>query len=239
MQPLRFVVLDFLRVSGFDSSAMSSFIRMKQLAEMHSVRLVFTRLSPDMQRQLEKGDLVDGRDEVFRVSPTLDYGVEWCEDRILAAEGVLLSEAQDGLSAQLEKIFPQSANVARFMTYLEKKEVGTGYRIMRQSDPSDALYFLESGSATAQFELDDGRTIRLRAMRAGAVVGEVGLYLGGARTASVVTTQPSTLYRLSASAIQQMEERDPEEAAALHRLIAQLMAIRLAENNYVLATVLD
>jgi len=54
-----------------------------------------------------------------------------------------------------------------------------------------------------------------------------------------VTTQPSTLYRLSAAAIEQMEERDPEEAAALHRLIARLMAERLAENNDTLVALLD
>lgn len=235
---LHFVVLDFRRVSGFDSSAMSSFLRMRQLAEARHIRLVFTHLSSDMQRQLEQGGLVEGQHEAFRVLPTLDHGVEWCEDQILA-ESSLLTEAQDTLRAQLERVFPASANVARFVDYLERREVGSGYYLMRQGDPSDDLYFIESGSVTAQFELDDGRTVRLRTMRGGTVAGEVGLYLGGIRTASVVTTQPSTLYCLAASAIQQMEEENPEEAAALHRFIAHLMATRLAENNDTLAAVMD
>ena len=125
------------------------------------------------------------------------------------------------------------------MNYLEKREVGQDYYLVQQGEPSDDLYFIESGSATAQFELEDGRTVRLRTMHGGTVIGEVGLYLDSIRTASVVTTQPSTLYRLSASAIKHMEEQDPEEAAALHRWVARLMAERLAENNDTLVAVLD
>ena len=178
LQALRFVVLDFRRVSGFDSSALSSFVRMKQLAETHNIRLVFTHLSPGMQRQLEKAGLAGGRDELIRVMPTLDHGVEWCEDQFLATESARLAVAQEALPIQLERVFPESANVARFMGYLDHMQVSAGYYLIRQGDASDDLYFIESGSATAQFELDDGRSVRLRTVHGGTVVGEVGLYLG-------------------------------------------------------------
>jgi SulP family sulfate permease len=252
LPPPRFVVLDFRRVSGLDSSAVSSFVRMKQLAESKSIKLVFTHLPPEMQRQLERGGLVpstalragfagrgNGRDEVFRILPTLDQGLEWCEDQILASGGLSLDETQDTLRTFLEKVLPQSASITRLMGYLERMDVESGHHLVRQGDPADDLYFIESGAATAHFELTDGRSIRLRAMRSGTVVGEIGLYLGGARTASVVMTQPGTLYRLSAGAIQQMDEKEPEVAAALHLLIARLMAVRLAEYNDTLMAVLD
>ena len=240
----RFVVLDFRRVTGLDSSAVSSFVRIKQLAESKSMQLVLTHLSPEMEHQLGRGvgDLArrgDGQDGVFRVRATLDQGLEWCEEQILAADAQSHDEAQDTLRAFLEKVLHPSANIARLMGYLEKMDVGSGHHVVRQGDPADDLYFIESGAATAQFELADGRTIRLRAMRSGTVVGEIGLYLGGVRTASVVMTQPGTLYRLSAGAIQKMEENDPEVAAALHLLIARLMAVRLADYNETLMAVLD
>jgi len=256
LPPPRFVVLDFRRVSGLDSSAVTSFVRMKQLAESKSIKLVFTHLSAEMQHQLDRGGLVPstgsplpsvgdfagrggGRDEVFRALPTLDQGLEWCEEQILASDGLPLDETQDTLRAFLENALPQSDNITRLMGYLEKMDVDSGHHLVRQGDPADDLYFIESGAATALFELADGRSMRLRAMRSGTVVGEIGLYLGGARTASVVMTQPGTLYRLSADAIQQMEEKDPEVAAALHLLIARLMAVRLAEYNDTLMAVLD
>ncbi len=110
---------------------------------------------------------------------------------------------------------------------------------MRQGDPPDAIYFIERGLATAQLELPDKRTIRLRTMRCGTIIGEVGLYLRSERTATVLTVEPSTLYRLSADSIQRMENQDPEIAAMLHKWIARLMAERLAENNTTLAAMMD
>jgi SulP family sulfate permease len=237
--PPRFVLLDYRRVTGLDSSAVSSFVRMKQLAESKSIKLVFTHLSPEMQHQLDRGGLGDGRDEIIRILPTLDQGLEWCEEQILTSDDLPFDETQYTLRAFLEKVLPQSDNITRLMGYLEKMDVESGHHVVRQGDPADDLYFIESGAATAQFELADGRSIRLRAMRSGTVVGEIGLYLGGARTASVIMTQPGTLYRLTAGAIQHMEENDPEVAAALHLLIARLMAVRLAEYNDTLMAVLD
>jgi SulP family sulfate permease len=93
------------------------------------------------------------------------------------------------------------------------------------------MYFIESGQVKAELELPDGKALRLRTMHSGSVVGEIGLYLGGARTASIVTTQPSTLYRLSASALEQMKVEDPEVAMGLHQWIARLLAERLSYTN--------
>lgn len=55
----------------------------------------------------------------------------------------------------------------RLMTYLEKHQVGEGDYLVRQGNPSDAMYFIESGQLTAQLELPDGRITRLRTMRGG------------------------------------------------------------------------
>ena len=64
-------------------------------------------------------------------------------------------------------------------------------------------------------------------MSNGRVVGEVGFYLGGQRTADVVADEPSVLYRLSLPEMTEMQTNDPEAASTLHRLIAILMAERV------------
>jgi sulfate permease, SulP family len=234
--PVRFVALDFSRVSGFDSSAMSSFVRLKQLAEMNQIRLVFTHLSADMERQLARTMAVN--DAVLRIFSTLDYGLEWCEDQILEAEPVS-AEMPHTVESQFAAIVGAAPAVERFMRYLDKEEVPAAHVLIHQGTPADCIYFLAAGSATAQFELPDNRTVRLRTMRCGTVIGEVGLYQDSVRTASVIADQPSLLYRLSAASIEQMEHDDPDLAVALHHFIARLMADRLAENNYTLIAVLD
>src|SRR5690606_34642036 len=55
---LGFVVLDFRRVTGLDSSAAFSLSRCMQLAEKHGFQLVLTQLSDEIRRQL--------REDVFR-----------------------------------------------------------------------------------------------------------------------------------------------------------------------------
>jgi len=76
-------------------------------------------------------------------------------------------------------------------------------------------------------------------MRGGTTVGEMGMYLGTVRTASVVADRPSKVYRLSRSALKEMERNDPELAAYLHRWMARLLAERLAENNRTIEALLD
>jgi CRP-like cAMP-binding protein len=103
----------------------------------------------------------------------------------------------------------------------------------------DELYFLESGRVTAQIVKPDGQTIRLRMMGPGTVVGEITMYLGTVRAASVVSDAPSRLYRLSRSSLEQMEQRDPKLAAAFHQLVAKLLADRLSDALRTMEALLD
>ncbi len=99
---------------------------------------------------------------------------------------------------------------------------------MRQDDPPDDLYLVESGRVTVQMELADGQTARLLTLGAGTAVGQEELYLGGSRAASVIAETPSTVYRLSAGALHRMETDEPQLAIALHHFLARTLTERLA-----------
>jgi sulfate permease, SulP family len=110
---------------------------------------------------------------------------------------------------------------------------------MHQGEAPTEMYFVEAGLVTAQLEFPDGQIVRLRSIRGGATVGEIGLYLGTVRTAAVVAARTSSVYRLSAEALQQMRAQDPEVAALLHEWIARLLAERLSENVRTIEALLD
>ena len=61
----------------------------------------------------------------------------------------------------------------------------------------------------------------------------------GTRTASVVSEEPSRLRRLTRENLEAMERRDPDLAAALHRLLARLLASRLTDAQRTLRALLD
>jgi SulP family sulfate permease len=76
-------------------------------------------------------------------------------------------------------------------------------------------------------------------MRGGTTVGEMGMYLGTVRTASVVADRTSVVYRLSRNALKEMQKNDPAVAALLHHWIARLLAERLADNNRTIEALLN
>ena len=70
------------------------------------------------------------------------------------------------------------------------------------------------------------------------MVGEMGLFLKQARTATVVASEPSVLYKLSLEAHNRMIQEDPELAFYLYQWIGRVLSTRLAENNSTLEVLL-
>lgn len=247
---LRFVVFDFQRVNGLDSSALQSFRKIKQLAEAHKIVLVLTHLAPQIHRQFVAGKSLEPDDPRIRIFPDLDHGVEWCEDRLLADEETESMPGQPtGEHAFLESMFDDMLQflehqeafetiVAEMMPYFERQESEQGRYVIRQGDPPEALYFIESALVTVQIEQEDGQITRLRTLSFGTVVGELGYYVQQNASASVVVQEPGTIYRLSFNALHRMTEKNPTIAAMFHEFMAHLLGERLANTNNALHAVL-
>ncbi len=199
MPPLRFVLLDFGELTGLDSTAMLSFAKMKHLAESQDITLIITSPSAQIRRQLELESLGKEGEENVRVFPDLDQGLEWCETQMLL--GAAAKEEDRTLQEQLEELLDGSVDIAKLLKYFEQQKVDAGHYLMKQGDPPDDLFFIESGQVTARLEISGSEPIPLETMRGGRVVGEIGFYLGQARTASVVADEPSVIYRLSSSSL--------------------------------------
>jgi len=76
-------------------------------------------------------------------------------------------------------------------------------------------------------------------MGPGTVVGELGLYLRTNSAASVITEKESVFYRLTAEALKNIEEKEPEIAAAFHKYMAQRLGQRLLYTNQSLQAMMD
>ena len=227
---LRFLLVDLRRVTGMDSSAVLSFRKVAQLAEANGFELLFSGVPDRAQSQLRRGGVV-ASDGVVRFEPDLDHGLQHCEDS-------LLEDADRGASAQVStEAFGELPG--RLSAYLERRSVPQGTVLIRQGDPPDDLFVLESGRLKVELVTPDGSRIRLRSMRSGVVVGEVALYMGVPRTADVVAEAPSVVLRLSRESIERMEAHEPELAAVLHRWLATTLAERLSDTMRAFDALLD
>jgi SulP family sulfate permease len=235
--PVRYILLDFRRVSGLDSSAVLSFVKGKQLAEPQDITLVLTHLSARIQRQFELGGLLESSERV-RIFPDLDHGLEWCEEQLLEMERITTLHVPVTLRSQLADSGFAKANTARLMEFLERVDAAQGETLIRQGDEADRLYFIERGTVSVCLEIEGGEQVRLQTLGLGTAVGEMGLYLEAKCTASVVADSPVTAYRLTRSALVEMKETQPELAATFHEFVARLLSERLAATTRTLSAVL-
>jgi SulP family sulfate permease len=238
-QAPRFLLLDFRQVSGLDASAILSFNKMKQLAQGKQIILIFTGLSPEIRKKLDKDVLAPADAEVWKVFEDLQHGMAWCEEQIIAGvESVGLTASFKTILQQLDSFLPAPDGPRQLKTYCEKMETSAGQVLIEQGKPSSGLFFIETGGAEATLQLGDGRSTRLRKMSAGTIVGEIGVYSGRPATATVTTDQAGLIYFLSLEKMKEMERKHPDLAAAVHKFIAQLMSERLIDSTDVLEAML-
>ena len=228
----RYIVLDFEQVMGFDSTALFSFQKMKLLTQANSSSLIFTHLSPGFQKRLTSSGILEEEGIVHSFSD-LDHGMQWCEVQVLAAAGEQVSGASQSLQEMLKKHIAGNQEIKILVDYLVREVYEPGQYLIHQGESSDDLFFIESGTITAQLEQDSTNPIRLETMMGGRVVGEMGFYLGVPRTAAVIADETCIVYRLSRKQFEKMEKEDPRAASALSHMIIHLLAERLVHMNRV------
>jgi SulP family sulfate permease len=213
-----------------DASAVLSFRKVALLAEASGFELVFAEAPESVKGQLRHGGVVES-DRVVRFEPDLDHALQRSEDRLL--EGASRGAAADGSSEHPAGLPPH------LEAYLERVSIPEGTVLIRQGDPPDDMFVLESGRLRIELVTPDGTRLRLSTVRSGVVVGEVALYTGVHRTADVVAETPCVVLRLSKASLERLEVEEPETAAALHRWLATTLAQRLTDSQRAFAALLD
>lgn len=222
---IKFIVLDFRLVTGLDSSAVLSFVKLKQMAQQRQLVLAFTHMPPMIQQQLRQGGVLQEPCQSFA---DLDRGIEWCENQILNAIPQRRCRTLP-LALQLADLFANPEHVSNFICYLQKMQVPANQLLFCQGDLSGTLYFIELGQVSVILQLRNGQTRRLQTLGAGMILGENSFYLGIPRKTSAIADQPSTLYSLSKASLQKLHQESPEAAAAFQDAIIRLLADRLIQ----------
>jgi SulP family sulfate permease len=229
-QRVLYIILDFRRVAGLDSSAVLSFVKGKQLAEASNITLVLTHVSEKIQHQFKLGGLFE-KSESICMFPDLDHGLEWCEDELLELERVTALHFPVTLSAQLADSGFAKPDTLRLLKFLEQVKFCAGDYLIHQGEDADKLYFIELGTVSIYLETGVDQPIRLQTLGLGTAVGETSLYLGGSCTASVVADTEVHAYRLTRETLTRMKQEEPELAATFHEFAAHLLSERLVSTT--------
>ncbi len=220
----RFIVVDFERVSGVDSTAISSFLKLQKDADNQKIKLVLCsldKISDDMIKQ----QFINARIEKPVHFDSVDAALESLEQLQLGNAGLPRSNHDASLESYLQQVIPEANNIKTMLDLLERFELNAGAYLIRQGDMATEMFFIESGSITAQIEHDDGSRVRLETMRHG-VVGELAFYLGNKRSAAVLCNDDLVVYRLTRDRLAEIENVYPKEASTIHLILAKLLSER-------------
>ena len=167
--PLRFLVIDLRRVTGVDSSAVVAFVKVIGLAQAHGFELVLTGVSEPVRKQLARGGVAET--ELVRFEPDLDRGLQRCEEGLLQDEP---SSPRTWTATRSRGCRPACGRTWSGCS-LEDGDV-----VIRQDEPPDDVFVLESGRLRVETVTPEGTRMRLRTLRPGVMVGELAMYSGDA-----------------------------------------------------------
>ncbi|HEY8614890.1 Crp/Fnr family transcriptional regulator [Phenylobacterium sp.] len=90
-----------------------------------------------------------------------------------------------------------------------------GMILAQEGDPGDAVFVVLDGEVEIRSTTVGGREIRLTALGRGAVVGEMAVLDGGPRSADMIATRKTRLWRIPRAALLEVLETEPKAAVAL------------------------
>jgi sulfate permease, SulP family len=226
----RFLIFDFRRVTGIDSSATQSFAQIKQAASEAGARILLVHLTPELERPFRTAGFI--ADDIT-VASDLDRALESCEQAIIEANRAAGGDTRS-LRAWLAEALGDPQLADRLAEYCRRLEVQPGEVIARQGEPAVSMHFVLEGRIGIMVDLHEGRTMRVRSLGQHTTVGEMGLITRSPRSATIQAETASVLYELDADAFERIKGDQPALSQALLAYVVAVMTERLSFANRVI-----
>lgn len=231
-----YAILDFSRVTGFDSSTVMSFERLRRTAERDGLHVVFAGLGPFAAR-LSDGGLEIGK-APFHLAADLEAALTWAEVQLL---GPLPDARLAAVPAEtsLSRLLGDERMAGALVPYLARETHAIGDRLILQGTDADDIFVVESGDGSVMLEGKRGEPVTLMEFGPGTILGEIAFYGREPRSASALARTPVVAWKLTRAALTLIEAEKPEAAAAFHRALARLLADRLQSANRLIRVLAD
>ena len=237
---LLYVVIDLSRVEGLDSSALNSLTKMMQTFRRMNISLIMTAGRPETVTALRglKSTLKLSNQQVC-FADTLDEGVGQFQDRMLAGANNIEEPETTDVAAFLATVLGDRESVMPMASYFTNLTLHQGEVLFRQGDLGDALFLIQKGAVAISIELSDRSERIVRTIRTGAILGEMSVYTGESRTATVRAVEETVLLQLSSKALTKMRQDPDVPEGIFDAHIITLLADRLARANREIAALAD
>jgi sulfate permease, SulP family len=229
-----YVILDFCLVSGVDSSAILSLVKLRNFCDQQGTILVYSALSPANRVAFERSDLFGGKSQ-HQASADLNIALAWCEDRFLAKANLDRRSGLASFEPWLQNQLGASVEAADLFAYLERKDIDDYQILYRQGEPADSIDFVAVGSLGIYVAKGDGQNLCVRHMMTHTAVGEMGFFRHCVRSATVSADPPTIVFTMTRANFDRMRRERSDLAIAFDDFIIRVLADRIDFGNRSLA----
>lgn len=232
--PVGYLVLDFTNVQGLDASAAVTFSRLSGWLLQNRLSVAVTACQPAVAERLRGIGFLSVASVPFPclAFDQLDEGLAWCEEKLLRSLGIREESDPGALNMWLVRMLRDQKSGDVVAGYLERQCFEAGDVLFHEGTPGDSLYLVYSGRAVVVVDRPDGGGEHVvRVYPSGTILGEMVVYTGEPRSASVRIEEKSVLYRMDAQALMRLQREHPREAGYFHAYIVRLLAERLERSN--------
>jgi glutaminase len=154
---------------------------------------------------------------------SLDLALERCEDELLRQAGATgTDEAVTAKEHAFIAELPENDR-ATVLALLQARRYPAGAVVVERGAPADELFLVLGGRLSVMDDSGDDPPRRVATVPAGGLFGELGVALGGVRTATVNADTDVDVLVLSRDALYELRDRQPRAyAAALEQLLVSV-----------------
>jgi SulP family sulfate permease len=227
---IRSVIIDMRHVTEIDATGAQILAEIAAALAGNNQRLglALARKGEATVRIFESGVIeVIGPEALF---DDVDRAIEWAEDDLL--RGMETAADSDTSLRQVEFLHTLSDDELGMVTAQMRRDAyPSGREIFHKGDPSDELFIMMKGRASAYLEHHDGVRIRLTTFSRGTVFGELAILDAGPRSATVVADEDVECWVLRATAFAELSKTAPKIAMKLLTEVGRELSMRLRQAN--------
>lgn len=226
---VRYVVLDFRRVTEVDASGARALETICHMAARRNMRVLLSHLQVDAgQGRYLRGMGIAAVVAAEHWFADLDRALEWTEDQLLERDrfedGPELTPRDMALFAGLDE-----HEMSTLCSMLQRQELAHGDVVFREGDAGDRIYLIARGSVSIKLQLtDQSRARRLATFVPGVFFGEMAMLEGERRSADAFAKgERVVLYTLGAEEVARIVREYPGLGVKLYRNLGRELATRL------------
>ena len=237
---MQHIIVDCKNVYGIDLSAKQHIVELMSNAgdqSGKSYKLVICNLQSDM---LKVGEFKNPQDVVHNHFFTnLDSALGWAEESILSIVhqqttfSTVRRPGASQLHSKIDLLLDLHVNRELFH-HCEVVTIKAGEILIEEGQKPDSLYIVEKGTLNIRINNAASAAVTIRSVEESMIIGEMPLYIGGRRSATVQAQTDSKVWRLSYEKLRDMEKSHPAVIIALHKVIAATLAERLKDYSRVI-----